>query len=296
MAEQLRKFAEALDELEDTLETEYLERSCALDDCEEQVRERITVMMREQGAEPEDEEMSLKPPDPELAEARKQTEEIRKQLERSQTALLAAQKSAKDAEEEAAKGTREAEQRRQEALEASALVEKLQKEQEAQAKAAAEAAEDSERKEVEESKKAAEKEEAKAETERWHNIELDPDALPDVSWEEDVFAQRASVYDAAYQLLQQVRWMSGIQISFALLNLPLADIKTMLGEQWQTVYPSDPTEEAVVHPQVLKCLATALEGISKKYLEQRSAEQRKLAVQAAKDALKEEAAKRRRTH
>ena len=68
----------------------------------------------------------------------------------------------------------------------------------------------------------------------------------------------------------------------------------MIGAQWSLFYAEDPTEEAVVHLEILRLLHTALEKMSATFLEARCSELRKQSVQKAKDLLREEAAKRRR--
>ena len=120
----------------------------------------------------------------------------------------------------------------------------------------------------------------------WDEIELDAGALPEITLTEDVMTKEAPILDRAYQLLEQVRWVANVQITFQLLDLRLVDVKQMIGEQWQLVYPADPTEDSMVHPQILLLLSVSLERIRQKYLSVRNAAERNQTLQSAQDTLR----------
>ena len=157
--------------------------------------------------------------------------------------------------------------------------------QQAEAAEAAEAAEEATRQE-EAKKKAA-----------WEQIELDPEKVPLFNLAKDMPEQQAAALDYAYQVIQQVRWMTDVQVSFRILALKTSDIQLLIGDQWSAVYENEPKETDIVHPQVLRLLATSLEKISAQYLAAFDAEVRTKAKAEARRLLKaeqEEAAKRRK--
>ena len=103
-----------------------------------------------------------------------------------------------------------------------------------------------------------------------------------------------ATFDYAYQLLEQVPWVTDVRVTFGLLQMKLSDLKCLIGEQWGKVYPADPSPETVVHPQVLRMLHTALLKLSAQVLAGRSEDLRKDAEKRAKESLREQVKRQRR--
>ena len=128
-------------------------------------------------------------------------------------------------------------------------------------------------------------------------LELDLDLLPDMRLPEgqtELTPEAAANYQQAYQVLQQIRWLPNVRLTFQVLGISIADIKALIGEQWHKVYQEEPSPEDTAHPQVLRLLNFALEKLSATLLANRSPDERKEAQKKAREALKEQA-KRQRT-
>ena len=126
------------------------------------------------------------------------------------------------------------------------------------------------------------------------NLELDPDKV--LEWRQNgpMCAEAAAKIDYTYQVLQQVRWVPDVVVTFALLNLPVAEVQQLVGDQWSKVYTTEPDLNAVAHPQILQLLHAALEKLSENHLKERDASERKEAQKTAREMLLEQA-KRQKT-
>ena len=85
-----------------------------------------------------------------------------------------------------------------------------------------------------------------------------------------------------------------MEVTLEVLQLPWADLRNIIGDQLQTVYPKDPPSNAALHPQVLRLLHTALVKISAKLSTNTSDDTRKDAEKRAREALRAQAKRQRR--
>ena len=125
------------------------------------------------------------------------------------------------------------------------------------------------------------------------DIELDVDLLPAFTCEAPS-PQVIAAFEHAFQVLEQVRWLTGVEVTMELLQLPWEDLCNTIGDQLQTVYPERPPAHAALHPQVLRLLHTALVRISTTLTESTSDDSRKNAKERAKESLRAQAKRQRR--
>ena len=119
--------------------------------------------------------------------------------------------------------------------------------------------------------------------------DLDPELLPLVP---PPAPAALPVLDRAWHILQQVRWVSNVQVSFELLGLPMDDYRQLVGVQWQEVYPQkQPLGADAIPPCLLALTAQALERLGEQ-LAERGQEDREESARKAKEAV--QLAKKRR--
>ena len=182
----------------------------------------------------------------------------------------------------------EAQRRLKEAAEDK--VRKLQQEEE---KAQKEAEELKERLTAKESRAEAQPDEMMTGEGLDDTLELDPDAVPELG-NRELKPEAIANLDMAYQLIQQVRWVPNVKMTFQILAVGFKEMETMLGEQWTRVYPEAPKWGDAIHPQILRLMNAALEKLSANYLAAGDSEERKEAQKKAKQTLLDQA-KRLRT-
>ena len=272
---ELMEFAQAMEQVEDQLEDEYLQRSIAQEGFEAEVREQIQDLIRQNGG---DEPMgSGAPPpkaqvaEPELAEIRARRDEFMKKLAETEAVLAEAMSKNSKLAQDAQEREKAHDQAKAEAEEAKTRLKELEEQKREQQKANAAVA-------------------AAAEEDR---IELDVDLLPEFTCEEPS-PQLIAVFEHAYQVLEQVRWLAGVEVTMTVLPLPWADLLNVVGEQMKTIYPKEPPADAALHPQVLRMLHTALLRISAKLSASSSDGSRSEAEKRAKESLSAQAKRQRR--
>ena len=276
---ELEEFAQALEEVEDKLEDGYFQRAMAHEEFDEQVRQKIQSLIKENGG-PEPMDTAAVPrqeeqvENPAVAEIRAQRDALLAQLAQADELLKTG--NGKSQEEKAANEVRmkDLQEAAKEAAEAAA---EAQRQKEAAAAAAAKAA-------AEEAEKGAA---------LFLAEELDVDLLPKELTKPTTTEQMAAL-DKAWYILEQVKWVTDCPVTYDTLGLTPEDVSRFVGEQWACLYPvQGPLPSAVVHPQLLKLLAHVLQRMADEFLKDRAVEERKTSKLQAKEALVAQAKKRR---
>ena len=290
LRDELAAFAQSLEELEDGLTQDYERRNAMHEQFEEEVREKIRVRIADNGGQ-EAMDMRIPPqarPNGENgAEAHGQV--LQQQRDAMKKYLEEAEKTLEEKRNEATKLADEVKKKHKDAEEAEQRL-KLLEEQNTrllQQKEAARASEEAKKEEEEErTKRAASVSPATAE------VVLDVNLLPEFTCESPA-PHLIAAFDHAYQVLEQVRWLAGVEVTLTVLNLTWADLLNMVGEQLKTVYLVEPPADVALHPQVLRMLHTALLRISAKLSAGSSDDERKAAEKRAEESLKAQAKRQR---
>ena len=254
---ELQEFSDALEILEDGLEEAYAHRIDSQEQYDESVRGSIRTLIQENGGQGDMDWDGLPANWMQEPQKDRHVEELTAQREAMRTKFAETEEALAAALADSADIAREAQQKREQAEQAAARLEEARAEaagKEAAAVAAAQAAEA-------EATKAREDLKAAQGVPLEPDSELDPDLMPVFDYSE-ITAPQVMVLHKAWKVLQYLRWSNGVRVTFAEFGMTGCYWKKIIGDQWASVYKTAPGDTDIVHPQILRLLAFALEKVA----------------------------------